>query len=1070
MLQRLFIVALSCSLSALPVACSHFLKSNSPEYEQGEIAHVRAHTHSEASLEAIAHDLDHIEKHIDLYGSITTKHPDIWGAARMTKYQQEVEKVFARESDADHVTKQVMSYQGARTRSDQAFLASAVAMNMAITGRQAALLAPDPVTVETGSRTTTATVSSERTATSKESQSKKADGSDTTTSTDAKASDKSSDESKKESKTAAPSAVPIPTEAKIPTDFSTYTDSKVNVNRNNATLASLPGFEQGALRLEPTVVLDEKKRFLDHLNQIRRVNEGDDTADSPGYALYLMRVPVSVLPGKNTDVGHGAEIMMSIKPVLGDDLLPSTFRSLVINDMVDQFSELLVTLLNNDRSAVYNEYRYELLLRESSFVDKLRMPKLFVDAAQPQDKRVAFKSASNATMRVKPRSVSARPSRHAEYAFPMDHLDELFGAEYVNALMLGACKRYENELRNGRVVHLHEVRAHVREQVVAAYRLLGSAHPHIWQLCSPQLAHAIRDLGAVSGMNPSPTVDIYRNDFDTRLGKRPKETALGDRLLMEALAWGVVIEATLLNDLLVRDIRETTSNKGCPPLGDAWLDYYHPTPSPQAKHTFNSYVTCRWPMYTFAVDPVTEQQNIQDTLSQRREMQLAMSLAFASGRITASQFTRFARRLEADYQTVDLNRTVVGFSHGDNTFGWRFYPRFQTPDIPGTLEVVGRDLLGGRPFNRDQELRERRLEPGQRECMALVIMPSFVPFAEVHISSSWFSLADPKHKNASTHDNVKMSRMIRSIEKCMPDHKHIDNYLPGEYNRLQAKASMLASRFPLQDMKFQVPYENTLGGFEFFNSGITDLVPQLRGWYGIAGYDGKGVDVFLMGDNFSINNSIVVAGGKKIAPNLLSRQVLQVYLPEGVAVSADPDRQHSQSGAYVDIRLATPYGVGGPLRIPVLPQPPKEQPKAPAAPLFSALPPGQMIHLQRDTDLILPGDNFTADMRVLAEGKACNIELLSRKTVRVIVPKDLTPRTIDKRRFIHLTVGNAAGISAPLAVPVAPAPDEMAAKPLQAPVEFETAPPPRISSPPPPINSPPVDRTELSGPAWMKSK
>ena len=33
-------------------------------------------------------------------------------------------------------------------------------------------------------------------------------------------------------------------------------------------------------------------------------------------------------------------------------------------------------------------------------------------------------------------------------------------------------------------------------------------------------------------------------------------------------------------------------------------------------------------------------------------------------------------------------------------------------------------------------------------------------------------------------------------------------------------------------MQVQVPYENTLGGFEMFNTGITDLAPQLRGWYG----------------------------------------------------------------------------------------------------------------------------------------------------------------------------------------------------------------------------------------------
>ncbi len=57
------------------------------------------------SLEAVACDIDHIEKHIDCWGSITRKHPDVWGAARMTKYQQEVEGIFSKESTVENVEK-----------------------------------------------------------------------------------------------------------------------------------------------------------------------------------------------------------------------------------------------------------------------------------------------------------------------------------------------------------------------------------------------------------------------------------------------------------------------------------------------------------------------------------------------------------------------------------------------------------------------------------------------------------------------------------------------------------------------------------------------------------------------------------------------------------------------------------------------------------------------------------------------------------------------------------------------------------------------------------------------------
>ena len=56
-------------------------------------------------------------------------------------------------------------------------------------------------------------------------------------------------------------------------------------------------------RLEPTVYLDELKDYQDHLNEIRRINMGDDIADSAGYGLYLIRMPVSIQPGECTRQG-----------------------------------------------------------------------------------------------------------------------------------------------------------------------------------------------------------------------------------------------------------------------------------------------------------------------------------------------------------------------------------------------------------------------------------------------------------------------------------------------------------------------------------------------------------------------------------------------------------------------------------------------------------------------------------------------------------------------------------------------------------------------------------------------
>ena len=74
------------------------------------------------------------------------------------------------------------------------------------------------------------------------------------------------------------------------------------------------------------------------MHELRRRNEGDDVADSPGYALNLVRVPISVLPGKRTFRGYAAEITLTARLQLSPALLPTTFRNLVINDVVDQLS------------------------------------------------------------------------------------------------------------------------------------------------------------------------------------------------------------------------------------------------------------------------------------------------------------------------------------------------------------------------------------------------------------------------------------------------------------------------------------------------------------------------------------------------------------------------------------------------------------------------------------------------------------------------------------------------------------------------------------------------------------
>ena len=56
---------------------------------------------------------------------------------------------------------------------------------------------------------------------------------------------------------------------------------------------------------------------------------------------------MSITPGKVTQAGRGAKITVSAQLVLGPELLPVTYRSLVINDLVDTIAPALTWAVND---------------------------------------------------------------------------------------------------------------------------------------------------------------------------------------------------------------------------------------------------------------------------------------------------------------------------------------------------------------------------------------------------------------------------------------------------------------------------------------------------------------------------------------------------------------------------------------------------------------------------------------------------------------------------------------------------------------------------------------------------
>ena len=781
-------------------------------------------------VEQLAAEIDWLEHHIDFFGSIVAKQPDVWGQSRLTRHRQEYEDQLRRQLGAFAETS-----SAALRRSDQAFIGTALALQSASGRRRPADLVAVPDVNGGGS-----VINSIQTL--------------------------------------------LPT-----TNEQIGRSDPLVIARTAPFQVPAPPaglrFGDEPLGLEPTVQLDHLSRYLNHLGELRRVNEGDDIADSPGYALNLVRLPVSILPGSLTRKGHGAEITVIAAPCLGDDLLPTTFRNLVINDLVDLIAPALTHCVNDPQCRVWADT---------------------IASAAPAagDRRegvmAAMQSLRGRLPAIAPSTAPSVKTRRARLPIPFTQLADASGIRQIAILIRDTHAALADHPASRPCIGYLDVRGLLAEELEAAYDFLAQPRQQAawaalpaWNLAELVRSRRASDLARVrceffggigTGDDPATVVAepaLLTGDADGICCEEPGDAVPICRTTTAILAWGILVESALLDERLATDIRDTCPTAAAGPSAACAGPFYGPDPSPEARQAFADYVLCRWPVRIFALDPVSDEQSVEDSYARRRELQIALAMAYASGRWNAQGLARYTRRLEAELATVALNKTSVGFSHGADTFGWRFLPRVQSPPTRGTLATIGETVRGGP--TTDGDLLQRQLEPGQRECTAIVVMPSFVPSLTLDVRTNWFSLAHPRATDQSLRQTMLLSRSVKAMQQsaavCA---RHAHRYRDGEIARLLRRVDQLERELPLQTLAARIPHENTAGGFELFTTGITDLAPELIGWYGAPGIDPDGTTtLFLVGKGFSVHDTSVIAGGMPVRTSLLSREVMRVEIPPG---------------------------------------------------------------------------------------------------------------------------------------------------------------------------------------------
>lgn len=324
---------------------------------------------------------------------------------------------------------------------------------------------------------------------------------------------------------------------------------------------------------------------------------------------------------------------------------------------------------------------------------------------------------------------SGRFSR-SRFAFPNNELGNLYGR--LDVILLAQKIRDDlGDGGNGPISPL-DLQKYLLENLESAYKLLTACEEvHT----NPILRTNLGKLPLYVKKLDVPSIERIHNQLEGSLNG-----ATNSDLVTPLLVWPVAIESAMLADKLKEQIRSSGEELN---ESDFNKDPLLLCPNPRVESAFKRYVLQHWPVHVFALDPTIQDQNIADSSSVRRSLQLSFAFALATGKINASEQANYSKLLTQDLDAIYLNQTIAAFSDGSDKFGWRFLPRFSTQGKP----------------------KDQAIDRGMRECTALVILPSFVPKIELETRVRWFGLGLSRKKRTQIGADVLPERTVAQADR-----------------------------------------------------------------------------------------------------------------------------------------------------------------------------------------------------------------------------------------------------------------------------------------------------------------